>query len=146
MQEQPTSLPKGAKGGLQEATKWPQLQTTRWHQPGCAKLGRSIIISGGWGDGETHRSTEILSLETRKIEFAGDLATPRRYFQMATIRTEEGTERVFAMGGWDGSSNLDSVEELDPETLTWNPTSSNLLAARYYFGKVILPKKMICPG
>ena len=110
-----------------------------------------LIISGGWGDGETHISTEILSLETRKIEFAGNLATPRSSFQMATIRTEEGTERVLAMGGWGprgrlGSSRLDSVEELDPETLTWNPASANLLEARSDFGKVILPKKMICQG
>ena len=132
----------------QEATKWPQLQTSRRYQLGCAKLEGNIIISGGWDyDGnEIHRSTEILSLETRKIEFAGNLATPRTYFQMATIRTEEGTERVFAIGGYDGSSYLDSVEELDPETLTWNPASANILERRRLFGKVILPKKMICQG
>ena len=129
----------------QEATKWPQLQTRRRY-PGCTKLGGSIIISGGYGDGETHRSTEILSLETRKIEFAGNLATPRTYFQMATIRTEEGTETVLAIGGRDGSSRFKSVEELDPETLTWNPTSLNLLEGRSNFGKVVIPKKMICQG
>ena len=129
----------------QEATKWPQLQTRRRDRPGCAKLEGRVIISGGYGDGETHRSTEILSLETRKIEYAGDLATPRCCFHMATIRTE-GTERVLAMGGRYDSSSLDSVEELDPETLTWNPTSANLLERRSNFGKVILPKKMICQG
>ena len=130
----------------QEATKWPQLQTYRSFQFGCAKLEGNIIISGGWDGSERHRSTEILSLETRKIEFAGDLATTRTWLQMATIRTEEGTERVFAMGGWDGSSTESGVEELDPETLTWNPTSLNLLEGRSNFGKVVIPKKMICQG
>ena len=86
-------------------------------------------------------------LETRKIESAGNLATPRRVFHMATLRTEEGTERVLAMGGQDNhSSTLDSVEELDPETLTWNPAPSNLLKRRHSFDKVVLPRSMIFPG
>ena len=130
----------------QEATKWPQLQTRRWRQPGCTKIGGRVIIVGGYSEGESLRSTEVLDLETRKIEFAGDLATPRNVFHSAAIRTE-GTERVFAMGGWDGgSSAVDSVEELDPETLTWKPAQENLLERRNTFGAVSLPRRMICPG
>ena len=69
----------------QEGTKWPQLKKRREWQPGCAKTGGRVIISGGYYGGETFKSTEILYLETRKIESAGNLATPRDRLQMATI-------------------------------------------------------------
>ena len=62
---------------------------------------------------------------------------------MASLRTQE-LERVFAMGGYDGSSNLDSVEEFDPDTLTWNPAPANLLEGRSLFGAVALKKNSIC--
>ena len=62
---------------------------------------------------------------------------------MASLRTQE-LERVFAMGGYDGSSNLDSVEEFDPDTLTWNPAPANLLERRISYGAVALKRDLIC--
>ena len=62
---------------------------------------------------------------------------------MASLRTQE-LERVFAMGGYDGSSNLDSVEEFDPDTLTWNPAAANILERRGIFGAAALKKDIIC--
>ena len=62
---------------------------------------------------------------------------------MASLRTQE-LERVFAMGGYDGSSNLDSVEEFDPDTLTWNPAAANLLERKARFGAAELKKNLIC--
>ena len=35
---------------------------------------------------------------------------------------------VFAVGGWEGSSRLDSVERYDPETNTWSPVASLKMA------------------
>ena len=64
-------------------------------------------------------STEILSLETRTIEYGKDLNVARRGFHIVAV-TMEGIKRVLALGGTsDGSSSLDSVEEYDPVTMTW---------------------------
>ena len=35
---------------------------------------------------------------------------------------------VYAVGGWEGSSRLDSVEKYDPETNTWSPVASLKMA------------------
>ena len=35
---------------------------------------------------------------------------------------------VYAVGGWEGSSRLDSVERYDPETNTWSPVASLKMA------------------
>ena len=35
---------------------------------------------------------------------------------------------VFAVGGWEGSSRLDSVERYDPETNSWSPVASLKMA------------------
>ena len=35
---------------------------------------------------------------------------------------------VYAVGGWEGSSRLDSVERYDPETNSWSPVASLKMA------------------
>ena len=35
---------------------------------------------------------------------------------------------VYAVGGWEGSSRLDSVERYDPETNVWTPVASLKMA------------------
>merc|ERR1711936_1207615 len=89
--------------GWQQSTKWPQLQTRRIRWPGCIKIDKKVIVSGGYNSGYL-ATTEILDLETRKIEFAGELATPRGWFHVIKI-VEAGLERYFAMGGYEGSSS-----------------------------------------
>ena len=141
--EQPTS-----EAGWQEATKWPKLQTDRIWWPGCSKINGKVVIAGGYNlVGETLSSTEVLNIESRTIQYAQDLATPRSQFHIVTIRTQ-GLERALAMGGQyyndKGSNVLDSVEEFDPDTLTWNLLAANLLEGRYRFGAVGLPLDLIC--
>ena len=65
------------------------------------------------------------------------------YFHVVTTTTE-GVERTFALGGYDFSAYLDSVEELDPETLIWRESPLNLVERRYQFGAVELPKSLVC--
>ena len=84
--------------------------------------------------------------KTLKIELAGSgkLATPGIYFHIVKILAE-GLERYLAMGGRDGSSYHDSVEEFDVDTLTWKPASpANLLKTRGYYGAVSLDKSLVC--
>ena len=101
------------------------------------------MIAGGHSNGGTLSSTEVLDIESRTIQYGEDLTTPRRAFHIVTIRTQ-GVERALAMGGYDGSSPLDSVEEFDPDTLTWNPAPANLLERRISYGAVALKRDLIC--
>ena len=128
--------------GWQQSTKWPQLQTRRTHWHGCIKIDQKVIVSGGGIGGRSLATTEVLDLETRKIEFAGELATPRIFFHIIKI-VEAGLERYLAMGGYDGSSYLDSVEEFDADTLSWKP-AANLLETRGYYGAVALERSLVC--
>ena len=124
--------------GWQEASSWPQLQSTHGSRPGCSKVGRRVVVAGRSG------KTEIIDLATRSIEYAGDLNTARHLFHIITITTE-GIEKTFALGGLTGSNRLDTVEELDTDTLTWKTATAKLLERRAWFGAVALPKSMI-PG
>ena len=99
--------------GWQQPTKWPQLQTRRTAWPGCVKIGEKVIVSGGYNHPNSLATTEVLDLETKKIEVAGELATPRIWFHIIKI-VEAGLERYLAMGGA-GSSYHGSVEEFDVE-------------------------------
>ena len=103
-----------------------------------------IVIAGGRSGSTTVRSTEIVDIERRTIQYAGDLNTARRYFHILSITTA-GSERTFALGGYDGSfGELDSIEELDPDTLTWNTTPAKLAEKRADFGAVALPRSLVC--
>ena len=141
--ENPTS-----DDGWQEATRWPQLQTARYNSPGCARIGMKIVIAGGHGGyGSTSvRSTEIVDIERRTIQYAGDLNTARRWFHILSITTA-GSERTFALGGYDddGSSiYYDSVEELEVDTTTWKTTTATLAEKRDAFGAVALSRSLVC--
>ena len=126
--------------GWQEASRWPQLQSSHGFLPGCSKVGRRVVVAGRSG------KTEIINLATRNIEYAGDLNTARYALHIITI-TIEGAEKTFALGGQesDGLSKFDSVEELDTDTFTWNTAPEKLLERRAWFGALALPKSII-PG
>ena len=130
--------------GWRDAGRWPELKTSREAWPGCAKLGQKVIIAGGWNGGAL-RSTEVLDLDSRQITAGGDMASPRYWFHLATIR-REGEEKVFAVGGNDGSghnSYLNTVEEWVAENATWR-NAGDFLGRRGHFGAVAVPEDLIC--
>jgi len=134
----PTSI-----DGWREAGRWPSLKKSRSEWPGCAKLGQKVIIAGG-SYGGSLRSTEVLDLDSREITAGGDMATPRSYFHLATIRSG-GQEKVFAVAGLDASGNkLNSVEEWVEESSTWK-AADNIAQKRDEFGAVTVPRKLVCP-
>ena len=67
--------------GWRESTWWPTLKTSRWGQPGCARIGSKVIITGG-SNGRKLRSTEILDLASRTLSIGGDMAWPRIHFKL----------------------------------------------------------------
>merc|ERR1712083_492371 len=116
----------------------------------CAKHGDKVIVAGGKGGGYL-QSTEVLDITTRTISTGGDMASPRSYFNLATI-SRGGGDTTFALAGrsvsytlyTSSSEQLNSVEEWEEESSTWK-AASNLDTARYLFGVVTIPKKIICP-
>ena len=132
--------------GWQSASKFPQLQTSRYNQPGCSKIGDQVVIAGGYDSGFV-RSTEVLDLSTRSIVYAGDLTSPRQQFHMATI-TMNGQQTLFALGGWSDSQGvtLNSVEQFNTNNNTWTLATTSMAEARYYFGAVVVAEEIVCPA
>ena len=131
-----------SNNGWREAQRWPELKLGRAQNPGCAKVGQKVIIAGGKGSG-TMRSTEVLDLVSRQLTPGGRMATPRMYFHVSTI-ISGGEEKMFALAGFDGSTDLNTAEEWVEKNSTWK-AANNLIAKRRHFGAVVVPRKLICP-
>jgi hypothetical protein len=127
--------------GWREAGRWPALKTRRSYQPGCAKIGQKVIIAGGYR-GVTQSSTEVLDLVNMRITSGVKMATPRKWFHIATI-VVGGEEKMFALAGLDGSNRLNSVEEWVEESSTWK-AADNLVEKRNSFGIVAAPRHLVC--
>ena len=63
--------------------------------------------------------------------------------ELLTELTTGGSERTFALGGR-YRSHLDSVEELDPDTMTWNTIPAKLAEKKWAFGADALPRSLVC--
>ena len=96
-------------------------------------------MAGGYNGGVL-RSTETLDLDTREITAGGDLATPRYWFHLATIR-RGGEEKVLALGG----VSLNTVEQWVEESGTWEK-AADLEEEKGFFGAVTLPEELLCPA
>ena len=135
--------------GWRESTRWPTLKTSRSEQPGCAKIGRKVIITGGKSGRDYQRSTEVLDLTSHTLSIGGDMATARIHFKLATLKIS-GQDRVLALGGLiclpggQTCTYLDSVEEWVEETSTWKETESLSRTMRYY-GVATVRADLICP-
>ena len=122
---------------------WPTLKTSR-EDHSCAKHGDKVILAGGNGGRGVLQSTLVLDITTRTISTGGDMATPRKWFNLATI-SRGGGETTFALAGKSSWFDyLNSVEEWEEESSTWK-AAGNLDTARSAFGVVTIPKNIICP-
>ena len=71
------------------------------------------------------------------------MATPRHWFHLATLRIG-GKERLFAVGGKEGSkSYTNTVEEWLEGNSTWK-SADTLTEPRGYYGAVVVPRELIC--
>ena len=125
--------------------EWPKLKTSRSWQPGCTKIGDSVIVAGGSAYiAGTYQTTEILDLKTQKIRKGGNLVTARNSFHMITF-DNNGDSTTLALGGKDDDRNaLKSIEKWNPETETWSEVEEQLDEKRNSFGLVAAPKNIIC--
>jgi len=130
--------------GWRDSTLWPTLKTSRDYGHSCTKHRNTVILAGGRSGREYLQSTLVLDITTRTISTGGDMATPRYWFNLATI-SRGGGEITFAIGGQSSSyTKLNSVEEWEEESSTWK-AAGNLDTARSAFGVVTIPKNIICP-
>lgn len=118
-------------------TTWPQLQVSRKYQPGCAVLGTNRFIVAGGYNGNYLKSTEIINLETKTIEFGGEMEKPRGYFHLLSI-----SGSIHALGGRKGGSLAD-VEEFVEEPGTWKPATS-LPGGRSQYGGLAVNLDLVC--
>ena len=132
--------------GWREAGRWPSPKTSsiEWNiQPGCAKVGQKVIITGGFNE-KGLSSTEVLDLVNRQISSGGQMATPRKWFHVATI-TSRGEKKLLALAGLDYQlSTINTVEEWMEDSSTWKATD-NLVENRLSFGAATVPKQIVCP-
>jgi len=135
-------------GGWLDENRWPVL-SSRFAQ-GCARTEKSVIIAGGliFGEdyGEALSSTEVLDIATRQVEIVVNLATPRSFFQLASVTTD-GITRIFALGGsinMMSGSTTSSVEEWDEDGKNWKP-AADLEEARSDFAAINVPLSLVCP-
>merc|ERR1739841_124797 len=105
--------------------------------------GRKVIIAGG-SNGGSLSSTEVLDLTTRRITSGGEMASPRHYFLVGTIRSRD-QEQLFAIVGYDsGSGRLNTVEEWVESSSSWK-LAANLVGKRNNFALVTAPRHLVCP-
>jgi len=129
--------------GWRDSTLWPTLETWR-DGHSCTKHGNKVILAGGRNrDKEYLQSTLVLDITTRTISTGGPMASPRAWFNLATI-SRGGRDTTFALAGYSPSGRLNSVEEWEEESSTWK-AAGNLDTARTRFGVVTIPKNIICP-
>ena len=125
-----------SQAGWRPAGTWPDLLTDRRSGPGCAVVGRTLYIAGG-RDGSTLQTTETLDLTTRTISPGPSMARPRAYFHLVTLPGP----RLLAIGGWDDSNSLTSVEELVEGA--WVEAAA-LEGGRDSYGAVAVPEGLLC--
>ena len=121
--------------GWRSSTQWPKLRKSR-QAHGCARIGDRVVITGGHGG---LRSTEVLNLVQMQITEEGEMATSRGFFRLITL-----DKKIFAVGGYDGSNAVNSVEEWVDKTSTWKP-ATDLAEKRFNFGATAAPKELLCP-
>ena len=110
-------------------------------------LGNSLVVAGGWGGRYTRRSTEVIDLQTGTIAWGPSMGSSRYGFHLLLLHSP--SPRLLALGGYDGSSSLESVEELVGSTTeelgggSWRQVEP-LGEARGWDGAVVVGEDTIC--
>ena len=126
-----------SQAGWRPAGTWPDLLTDREESPGCAVVGRTLYIAGGYSRSTFLQTTETLDLTTRTISPGPSMATRRAYFHLVTLPGP----RLLAIGGASSTTSLASVEEL--EEGAWVEAAA-LEAGREAYGAVAVPEGLVC--
>lgn len=111
---------------------WPNLPISVYEHA-CLNIGDKIIIAGG-RTSEYIASTLILDTTTRQTTYGGDMSTSRTWYQLGRMGG-----KVVAIGGYDGSKRLETIEELDESNFTWSVSAHRLNIGRSHFALLSIP-------
>ena len=90
---------------------------------GCGSFNGMLLVSGGYDRGECLKLVEAYNPETNCWMTLPEMKKGRGRFDLTVL---EG--KAYAVGGCDGSKELDTVEILDEATLKWSKAASLPLA------------------
>lgn len=85
--------------------------------------GKMYMAGGEYPDGSASRAVWRYDPVLNAWQEMADMRVPRSELGLAML---DGC--VYAVGGWEGTSRLDSVERYDPETNTWSDVPSLKMA------------------
>ena len=112
----------------------------------CARLPDTnvIVITGGWYNGNTHDTTELLIVDDITILMPGNPMNTKRYTHGLAVITINGEDRLTVFGGNDDNDqSIDSVETLNPITREWEVSDLRLKATKFDFGYISLTNEFI---
>lgn len=108
-----------------ETNTWRSLPPLGVARRGCgvAVLKDQLFVVGGSDGTQALNSVEVLDLTDPQAAWrpGPPLNTPRDNVRAAVVSTDDG-ERIFAVGGFNGKSFLNSIEFLDEATHEWRTT------------------------
>ena len=101
----------------------------------CALIPNTnkIMITGGYNNGYLD-STEILDTEDGSVTMIASPMNSKRDGHGMGVVTINGENKLAVFGGYDGRTQLDSVEVYNTKTEKWEMTDLELSEAKYYFG------------
>lgn len=104
---------------------------------GAGSLHGNLLVCGGYDRGECLREVEIYSPRDNTWTMLPDMRQGRGRFDLTVLN-----EVAYAVGGCDGSRELNSVEKLDNETKKWINVSP-LPLARSNTGKHLTEELLV---
>ena len=108
---------------------------------GCAELNGALLVCGGYDRVECLKTVDKYIPETNTWEMLAPMREARGRFGIAVVNN-----KVYAIGGSNGSTELATVEVLDPENATKWKTIASLPLARSNSGVCALGSKIYCIG
>ncbi|XP_015590524.1 influenza virus NS1A-binding protein homolog isoform X2 [Cephus cinctus] len=108
---------------------------------GCANLNGTLLVCGGYDRVECLKSVDQYLPETNTWQVLSAMREARGRFGIAVVNG-----KVYAIGGSNGSTELDTVEVLNPEAGWKWSAIANLPLARSNSGVCALGKNIYCIG
>ena len=124
-----------------EPNSWPSLLTKR-RGPGCGATSYYLLVAGGVSDwDEVLTSVEVVDIKSKALQRGGSLRQARAYFQIVPVGLT--LPRLLAIGGHNGTSNLNTSEWFEVEENSWEE-GPPLSTGRSSFAALMAPPHLVC--
>jgi hypothetical protein len=128
-------------------TQWPEGLSVPRAGHACSNFNGTVVVAGGYTDGGFTDGTDILDPETRQVEQAGQMATPRSGFGMYNIGYA-GSRILLTFGSYarenEEAEKESLLQEWDPTDKVWKAAPA-VMARRADFSAVTVKARHVCP-